>query len=260
MKFATGLRSRRGKSLYSPFMSSERRGCSRGSSAGAPSAWPAGSRSCRGGSRGGGGGAEGRSSSRGSRTSLSSILHAASLEGGSSNKESSGLPLYWISCIPGKDKIRSWVTGAVLEPWLIQLHPYPRHVTKKERPGLCPKELPNLEPLQKAEALSNIYKGEGISFPPTSKKHLQEGFRFISRHAGRDKTTECHLSRTGHASQSAFRWEILSGRPTIILVHSGRSNPSSPNKSPNVLDCNVQHPPPSCRQCQLNDGAMGISP
>lgn len=106
MKLATGLRSRSGNSLYSPLPSSASSGGSPTPSASRGSAGPAGAagsavplpdRGWR----------AGFSSRGGSRRSFgSSSFPAASLEGSSSNNESRGLALYWISCISeGKQRV-----------------------------------------------------------------------------------------------------------------------------------------------------------
>lgn len=101
MKLATGLRSRSGNSLYSPFPSSERRGGSpipRASTGG--SAWFAGTASGKTVSLPEGGWRAGFSSRGARRRSFgSSVFPPASPEGSSSNNESRGLALYCISCI-----------------------------------------------------------------------------------------------------------------------------------------------------------------
>ena len=100
MKLATGLRSKSGNSLYSPFPSSERRGGSPIPRASGGSAWLAGAASGKAVPLSEEGWRAGFSSREGSRRSFgSSIFPAASLEGGSSNSESRGLALYCISCI-----------------------------------------------------------------------------------------------------------------------------------------------------------------
>lgn len=100
MKLATGLRSRSGNSLYSPFPSSGRRGGSPIPRVSRGSAWLAGAASGTTVPLADGGWRAGFSSRGGSRKSFgSSAFPAASPEGSSSNKESRGLALYWISCI-----------------------------------------------------------------------------------------------------------------------------------------------------------------
>lgn len=100
MKLATGLSSRSGNSLYSPFPSSGRRGGSPIPRVSTGSAWLAGAASGTTVPLAAGGWRAGFSSRGGSRKSLgSSTFPAASPEGSSSNKESRGLARYWISCI-----------------------------------------------------------------------------------------------------------------------------------------------------------------
>lgn len=107
MKLATGLRSRSGNSLYSPFPSSGRRGGSPIPRVSRGSDWVAGAASGTTVPLADGGWRIGFSSRGGSRKSFgSSAFPAASPEGSSSNKESRGLALYWISCI-SEGKINS---------------------------------------------------------------------------------------------------------------------------------------------------------